>query len=130
MTGGLLRIFVYYILLKIFSKILFQTSIERRKMSKRLTEEAMAYFDECVSISTFDSSDFSSPEDPPLNLVGATTLVGDSGSLPQGSPDVSTSYCHSSCLNPKQVHLLICWCLFWSLIFWTTKPRHITGRNV
>lgn len=79
-----------------------KTSIERRKMSKRLTEEAMAYFDECVSISTFDSSDFSSPEDPPLNLVGATTSVGDSGSLPQGSPDVSNSYCHSSCLNPKQ----------------------------
>lgn len=79
-----------------------KTSIERRKMSKRLTEEAMAYFDECVSISTFDSSDFSSPEDPPLNLVGATTSVGDSGSLPQGSPNVSTSYCHSSCLNPKQ----------------------------
>ncbi|KAF3434333.1 hypothetical protein FNV43_RR25436 [Rhamnella rubrinervis] len=52
-----------------------KTSIERRKMSKRLTEEAMAYFDECVSLSTFDSSDFSSAEDPPLNLVGETTPV-------------------------------------------------------
>ncbi|MQL97054.1 hypothetical protein Taro_029743 [Colocasia esculenta] len=40
-----------------------KTSIERHKMSRRLTEEAMNYFDECVSISTFDTSDFSSPED-------------------------------------------------------------------
>ncbi|KAK9735055.1 hypothetical protein RND81_04G180900 [Saponaria officinalis] len=40
-------------------------STERRTMSKRLEEEAMAYFDECVSISTFDDSDFSSLEDPP-----------------------------------------------------------------
>lgn len=58
-----------------------KTSIERRKMSKRLTEEAMAYFDECVSISTFDNSDFSSQEDTPLNMIGA----GDSGILPQDS---------------------------------------------
>ncbi|KAH9618192.1 hypothetical protein KSS87_003095 [Heliosperma pusillum] len=42
-----------------------KVSTERRKMSKRLEEEAMAYFDECVSISTFDDSDFSSLEDPP-----------------------------------------------------------------
>lgn len=49
-----------------------QASVERRKMSKRLTEEAMAYFDECVSLSTFDSSDFSSPEDPPLKSIGGT----------------------------------------------------------
>ncbi|KAM7264004.1 hypothetical protein ACFE04_001687 [Oxalis oulophora] len=57
-----------------------KNSMERRKISnsKRLTEEAMAYFDECVSLSTFDSSDFSSPEDPPLNLAGFTTPVSDS----------------------------------------------------
>lgn len=30
----------------------------------------MAYFDECVSLSTLDSSDFSAPEDPPRYLVG------------------------------------------------------------
>ena len=53
-----------------------QASIERRKISKRLMEEAMAYFDECVSLSTFDSYDFSSPEDPPLNFVGGTTTAG------------------------------------------------------
>ncbi|KAG4381802.1 hypothetical protein GLYMA_15G221551v4 [Glycine max] len=47
-------------------------------MSKRLAEDAKAYFDECVSLSTFDSSDFSSPEDPPLNFVGPPT--------PSGSP--------------------------------------------
>ncbi|KAK7317414.1 hypothetical protein RJT34_01615 [Clitoria ternatea] len=50
-----------------------KSSIERRRMSKRLAEDAQAYFDECVSLSTFDSSDFSSQEDPPLNLVGPPT---------------------------------------------------------
>ncbi|KAK1293806.1 hypothetical protein QJS10_CPA16g01272 [Acorus calamus] len=41
-------------------------SNERRKISRHLTEEAMNYFDECVSLSTFDSSDFSASEDPPF----------------------------------------------------------------
>ncbi|KAG6630826.1 uncharacterized protein LOC122291725 isoform X1 [Carya illinoinensis] len=59
-----------------------KSSIERRKMSKRLEEEALAYFDECISLSTFDSSDFSSPEDPPLDLA---TPVGNGISLPQDS---------------------------------------------
>jgi len=40
-------------------------------MSRCLAEEAMSYFDECVSISTFDSSDFSSLEDPqPSSVIG------------------------------------------------------------
>ncbi|XP_043725879.1 uncharacterized protein LOC122672479 [Telopea speciosissima] len=76
-----------------------KTSIERRKMSKRLTEEAMNYFDECVSISTFDSSDFSSQEDPPLNSVAATPSVGDSRFLPCGSSSASTSHCSNVQLN-------------------------------
>lgn len=41
-----------------------QTSIERREVSRRLEEEAMSYFEECVSISNFDGSDISSLEDP------------------------------------------------------------------
>ncbi|KAL9365818.1 hypothetical protein Peur_043691 [Populus x canadensis] len=65
-----------------------KSSIERSKVSKRLTDEAMAYFDECVSLSTFDSSDFSSPEDPPINLVG----VGDCASFSQ-----ENSYAAASC---------------------------------
>ncbi|KAK6934055.1 hypothetical protein RJ641_036949, partial [Dillenia turbinata] len=68
------------------------TSAERRKMSKRLTEEAMAYFDECVSISTFDSSDFSAPEDPQPCLVSATTPIGDNFSVNQGSPSISATH--------------------------------------
>ncbi|XP_047167821.1 uncharacterized protein LOC124836690 isoform X2 [Vigna umbellata] len=52
------------------------SSFERRRMSKRLAEDAKAYFDECVSLSTFDSSDFSSQEDPSLNLVGPPTPSG------------------------------------------------------
>ncbi|CAK9157273.1 unnamed protein product [Ilex paraguariensis] len=79
-----------------------RTSNERKKMSKRLTDEAMAYFDECVSISTFDSSDFSAPEDPPPASVGATVTVGGIASLPRGSPSISTSSCSKSCLNRKQ----------------------------
>lgn len=41
-----------------------QSSIERLKVSRHLAEEAMNYFEECVSISTMDSTDFSSHEDP------------------------------------------------------------------
>ncbi|KAF0907307.1 hypothetical protein E2562_015808 [Oryza meyeriana var. granulata] len=44
-----------------------KNSIERLKVSKHLAEEAMNYFEECVSISTLDSTDFSSLEDPQIN---------------------------------------------------------------
>ena len=43
-------------------------------MSKCLEQEALAYFDECVSISTFEDSDFSSPEDLPSNMVSIDGL--------------------------------------------------------
>lgn len=66
-------------------------------MSKRLTEEAMAYFDECVSLSTFDSSDFSAPEDLLFSSVGGTL----STSLAKGSPRTSCSYEQDSV--PEQV---------------------------
>ncbi|XP_062204069.1 uncharacterized protein LOC133906243 isoform X2 [Phragmites australis] len=46
-----------------------KSSIERLKASRHLAEEAMNYFEECVSISTMDSTDFSSPEDPQPNPV-------------------------------------------------------------
>ncbi|MCD9645290.1 hypothetical protein HAX54_034121 [Datura stramonium] len=61
-------------------------SNERKKMSKRLTEEALTYFDECVSISTFDSSDFSAPEYPSHSSVGATTTTGATVPVLLGSP--------------------------------------------
>ncbi|KAL5205935.1 hypothetical protein ABZP36_034144 [Zizania latifolia] len=49
-----------------------KTSIERLKVSRHLAEEAMNYFEECVSISTLDSTDFSSLEDPqPYSVVNA-----------------------------------------------------------
>jgi hypothetical protein len=47
----------------------FQSSIERLKVSRHLAEEAMNYFEECVSISTMDSTDFSSPDDPQPNSI-------------------------------------------------------------
>lgn len=62
-----------------------QASIERRRMSKRLTDDALAYFDECVSLSTFDGSDFSSLEEtPPIHQASSTTQVED-GTTPQVS---------------------------------------------
>lgn len=61
-----------------------KASMERLRMSTRLAEEAMNYFDECVSISTFDSSDFSSAEDPQPTLaipsMGNGTLSCNEGS--------------------------------------------------
>lgn len=67
-----------------------KASIERRRMSKRLTDDALAYFDECVSLSTFDGSDFSSLEEtPPIHQVSSTTQVED-GTTPQ-EPAIGTS---------------------------------------
>ncbi|XP_062091556.1 uncharacterized protein LOC133797615 [Humulus lupulus] len=78
-----------------------KTSIERRKMSKRLTEEAMSYFDECVSLSTFDSSDFSSPEDLPVNTVGFAPVDNSVLSLQASSSTSPTNYT-SSFFKDKQ----------------------------
>lgn len=47
-----------------------KSSIERLRVSRHLAEEAMSYFEECVSISTLDSTDFSSLEEPHQNSVG------------------------------------------------------------
>ncbi|KAJ0045501.1 hypothetical protein Pint_05710 [Pistacia integerrima] len=87
---------------KLFYAFLTLSSIERRRMSRRLTDEAMAYFDECVSLSTFDSSDFSSQEDPPFNSVGVAAMAGDNTYLPHENSSVSTNYCPNSCLSDKQ----------------------------
>ncbi|PON81140.1 hypothetical protein TorRG33x02_230990 [Trema orientale] len=84
------------------SRILKEASIERRKMSRRLTEEAMTYFDECVSLSTFDSSDFSSPEDLPVNLVGFTTPVDNSVLSLQASSSASATNSSNSFFKDKQ----------------------------
>jgi hypothetical protein len=72
-----------------------RSSSERKKMSKRLSEEAMSYFDECVSISTFDSSDFSAPEDRPH--LTPSPLISQ-----YYSPQVSSSYQTNNCLVNKQ----------------------------
>ena len=72
-------------------------------MSKRLTDEAMAYFDECVSLSTFDSSDFSSPEDPPINFVGVASPVGDCASFSQASSNAAANCYPKSFTTNKQV---------------------------
>lgn len=86
-----------------------KSSSERKKMSKRLTDEAMSYFDECVSISAFDSSDFSAAEDPSVNSVTTTPIRGaDISSGPNRCIDQqmmhddlgSSSVVDSSCNEP------------------------------
>ncbi|PON59700.1 hypothetical protein PanWU01x14_157570 [Parasponia andersonii] len=84
------------------SRILKEASIERRKMSRRLTEEALTYFDECVSLSTFDSSDFSSPEDLPVHVVGFTTPVDNSVLSLQASSSASATNSSNSFFKDKQ----------------------------
>ncbi|KAL5707770.1 hypothetical protein ACHQM5_018631 [Ranunculus cassubicifolius] len=76
-----------------------KTSIERRKMSKRLTEEAFNYFDECVSISTFDGSDFSSGEDPLCNLSLSDPPSGNHTFLQSTGSSTSVSYYPNSHMN-------------------------------
>lgn len=75
-------------------------------MSKRLTDDALAYFDECVSLSTFDGSDFSSLEEtPPIHQVSSTTQVED-GTTPQASSSVSVMTL-SICFFNSFVHFRI-----------------------
>lgn len=74
-------------------------------MSKRLTEEAMAYFDECVSLSTFDSSDFSSQEDAPFERVGVNAYVANSALSLQESSSASATNSSYSRFKDKQVCL-------------------------
>ncbi|XP_027158848.1 uncharacterized protein LOC113760465 [Coffea eugenioides] len=78
-------------------------STERKKISKCLAEEAMAYFDECVSISTFDSSDFSASEDPSHISAGSSTAVHDIVPVLQGSLSVNLPlHAHDSFSKEKQ----------------------------
>ncbi|GMI90422.1 hypothetical protein HRI_002711500 [Hibiscus trionum] len=77
-----------------------KSSIERRKISKCLTDDALAYFDECVSLSTFDGSDFSSVEDPPLKCVGTVNVDG--GSLPHANSSIPATNFPSTYLHDKQ----------------------------
>ncbi|KAG1338253.1 hypothetical protein COCNU_04G005590 [Cocos nucifera] len=89
-----------------------KASIERLRMSRRLAEEAMNYFDECVSISTFDSSDFSSIEDPqPSSVIppmGSSRFSCNDGltlsvsHFPDNQPD-----CHEESDNQTQCSLSI-----------------------
>ncbi|GAB2214674.1 hypothetical protein Droror1_Dr00019034 [Drosera rotundifolia] len=78
-------------------------SIERRKISKCLEEEAMAYFDECVSISTFDGSDVSFFEDPPCSMVGANGPRSEKLKLQEGSTCKSSISCSAQNQDSVQI---------------------------
>jgi hypothetical protein len=53
-------------------------------VSRHLAEEALNYFEECVSISTMDSTDFSSPEEHQPNLVLNVQPKSNSGFFHKG----------------------------------------------
>jgi hypothetical protein len=61
-------------------------------VSRHLAEEAMSYFEECVSISTLDSTDFSSLEEPYQKSVGIATRKTNSRSPLKGGSSVSESH--------------------------------------
>ncbi|KAL8154721.1 hypothetical protein AgCh_000178 [Apium graveolens] len=90
-----------------------QTSSERKRMSKRLTEEAMSYFDECVSISTLDSFDFSAAEDASVNsyrdamLIAALPLVCcDHAAMQHHMHILEASWCKSYALYFKHLAII------------------------
>jgi hypothetical protein len=60
-------------------------------MSRHLAEEAMNYFEECVSISTMDSTDFSSPDDPQPNSIVSTPAKNNSRFFHKGRPNFQES---------------------------------------
>ncbi|KAL8061791.1 hypothetical protein ABFX02_02G107100 [Erythranthe guttata] len=96
-----------------------RTSKERKRMSKRLSEEAMSYFDECVSLSTFDSSDLSASEDL---FVGVSSLL-------DASP--TTSFCY----DQKQVQPLynredsVLTSQFYEFSFADKKPKNAESEE-
>ncbi|KAG0466420.1 hypothetical protein HPP92_018000 [Vanilla planifolia] len=68
-------------------------SMERLETSKQLTEDAMNYFDECVSITTFDSSDLSSAEDQKLSSGGIIDTMDTYDGLSTSEHSKSTIPC-------------------------------------
>ena len=91
---------------------------------------ALAYFDECVSLSTFDLFDFSLLEDPPVKLVGVGALDGDGISLPHANSSIPGSNSPSNYLHDKQVsfHILVfCFYVFLSLFL---KPDDWTDQQI
>ncbi|KAK1279299.1 hypothetical protein QJS04_geneDACA015100 [Acorus gramineus] len=81
------------------SRVKRKMSNERRRISRCLTEEAMNYFDECVSISTFGSSDFSAAEDPPFCSAAGSTPVADRQVFLSGCSSSSTSHLRSGLID-------------------------------
>ncbi|KAL2942976.1 Glucocorticoid modulatory element-binding protein 2 [Bienertia sinuspersici] len=76
-----------------------KASYERKRMSKHLEEEALAYFDECVSISTFDDSEFSSLDD-----LQSLACVDGPGSERVGLPVIPSVACILESQDDAQRH--------------------------
>uniref|UniRef100_A0A803N6D6 Uncharacterized protein n=1 Tax=Chenopodium quinoa TaxID=63459 RepID=A0A803N6D6_CHEQI len=78
-------------------------SFERKKMSRHLEEDALAFFDECASISTFDQSDFSSIEDIP-----SMVSVDGPGSERVGLPGVPSRFSDAYSFETQRTPFVEC----------------------
>ncbi|XP_021714676.1 uncharacterized protein LOC110682651 isoform X2 [Chenopodium quinoa] len=80
-----------------------KASFERKKMSRHLEEDALAFFDECASISTFDQSDFSSIEDIP-----SMVSVDGPGSERVGLPGVPSRFSDAYSFETQRTPFVEC----------------------
>ncbi len=88
---------VFVFELTFVSMLWYQSSVERLKVSKHLAEEAMNYFEECVSISTLDSTDFSSLEDPQINSVVNIPQKNRNTSFDKGGSSIAETHYPTDC---------------------------------
>ncbi|GJM88113.1 hypothetical protein PR202_ga04140 [Eleusine coracana subsp. coracana] len=95
-----------------------KSSIERLKVSRHLAEEAMNYFEECVSISTMDSTDFSSPDDPQPNSILSVPPKNNSRFFHKGRSNFQESHTTAGQHNHLEVSKLISFVLRNFLFKW------------
>lgn len=81
-------------------------------MSRRLAEEAMTYFDECVSLSAFDGSDFSSQDDHQINSTLGSISTRNSRFLSNGCSTYAVSDYPITQFEHHEVCFLSCDLLF------------------
>lgn len=83
-------------------------------MSRHLAEEAISYFEECVSISTLDSTDFSSLEEPHQNSGGSVPRKSNSRFLLKGGSSSLESHFSTDRHNYNEVSIYHTWTLNFS----------------
>ncbi|GJN13908.1 hypothetical protein PR202_gb00664 [Eleusine coracana subsp. coracana] len=100
-----------------------KSSIERLKVSRHLAEEAMNYFEECVSISTMDSTDFSSPDDPQPNSIVSVPPKNNSRFFHKGRSNFQESHTTAGQHNHLEVSQSISFVLGNFLFKWSLLDK-------